>query len=544
MGYHKSVVARTEVQERSVTSHSTVPIPVPVIKVKLRGMKTIRKQPNWYTSFQAWIAQPCAEGEWLYRGQATKYASITPSLLREKPKSVPRRALYQLSLHIADKIFQMSPVFRSKGLHPELTEDPTEIKLIQIGTQLTGQPLFDHVISSPEVLRALAQHYGFPTQFVDLTLNPMVAAFFATHVHVNDTYYVSVEPGTIFRWPARRLSKARLFISLDSDNEDFSIDAIPAIDLSSINKYLRRPKNQEAVLATPSRDPLQYFRVHPSFSASPEELDMIDMARLSSCQKFELPPSCGHEIEESDGVTTDGLFPDLIDPGYSYLSVIALMSIILHDPDDPEYAWLKNHPRDSSLIEQLNSGILASHIILDRECLRLIPRCPINDIFRKYPLSDAEHIVTVLSETAIRAAGLLGLSTTAEEKMQQDAKDEIFRRLDTLRSSPLNPVRNLNDLMGFINLARGEVYGSEEIEWIRPEIQRRVSRVQEIINFAEYVPPYALQKPASYSQFIEALESDENYEKMINKQIHAHNIWKGSEDPFPPFDGPTIETPF
>ena len=59
-------------------------------------------------------------------------------------------------------------------------------------------------ITAEQLIRALAQHYDFPTFFVDISFSPAVAAFFATHEVREGRYVETGDSGVVHRWPAVR----------------------------------------------------------------------------------------------------------------------------------------------------------------------------------------------------------------------------------------------------------------------------------------------------------------------------------------------------
>jgi FRG domain len=118
-------------------------------------------------------------------------------------------------------------------------------------------------VSFGELVRALAHHYGFPTFFVDLTLEPLVAAFFATYEYMDGRYVVrESEPSVVYRRPARRASSVRLQIPVEQPRGD-GVSAVNAIDLTKTSRYVRRPHNRTRVLATPVSRPVGPTPVRP-----------------------------------------------------------------------------------------------------------------------------------------------------------------------------------------------------------------------------------------------------------------------------------------
>lgn len=93
----------------------------------------------------------------LYRGQSRYYGRCKPSLYR---KQWTREALFERELQLADFTIILNE-------HPEIKER------IKAGLKIN--------------YLGLAQHYGIPTDILDLTNSPLVAAFFATTTYDSET---------------------------------------------------------------------------------------------------------------------------------------------------------------------------------------------------------------------------------------------------------------------------------------------------------------------------------------------------------------------
>jgi hypothetical protein len=327
-----------------------------------------------------------------------------------------------------------------------------------------------------------------------------VAAYFATHALTELGYRVRAEEsGVVYRWPVLRRSALRLEIPTSSDRQE--AEPITAVDLSQINEHFRRPRSQAAVLATPATaSAIETILRSGLFEFSPEELRVVDMVELPSCESFELPPSAGEELSRIEGASMDGLFPDRIDLGHSYLSAIGLLSMIVHHPDDLVIPFW-DEPTSQEFRDHFERGIRAACAILDRECLRLVPDYPPGLPHEHMPLLEAAMTISTLTRESILAAkhskSLVKDSEVKEHQRkelasllaQYKARREAFQdtRDEGGRATPETGPEEL-DPMAVSIMSPGD-------EWIIPEVERRFRIVEKIISDSGKVPVYALLRP-------------------------------------------------
>ena len=273
------------------------------------------------------------------------------------------------------------------------------------------------------------------------------------------------------------------------------------------------------------------------------------MAKLPSCERFQLPPGAGHELTELTGVSANALFPDRIDLGYSYLSIIALLSLIIHNPD----RW--GVPRDEEpgvdgLRKRFNDGIHTGQIVLDRECFRLVPECPVTETQRGHTRLDAEMDLLLYvqdARKAIRAVGSEEISKRKRilrEKLEAAASEEIERKRAAWDAALWEAFGNDTERWWAAEQAFGYPESIDvglrywdtpsSTDWVLPEIDRRYRLVQDIVQNAGKVPAYAVRDPVKYSSLIDALPSAPQYEEEVTSQVSAHRLWLPEEPVFRP----------
>ena len=400
--------------------------------------------PAWYESFRQWLAEPSPLDEWLYRGQAARYGSVQPSLLREGHRQYYSIELYELGNRVVEGVLVPSPLLGPTRIHPAVITAPLDVGLTSFAASLLGTPpTMLPGVSLAEVVRALAQHYGFPTFFIDLSLDPIVAAFFAAYEYTDARYVVRAsEPSVVYRWPAKRSSSARMQIPVDGSRADGVTD-INAIDLTQTSRYVRRPHNQRAVLATPVSRPLGPLPVLP-FATPLEDMTLVDLAELGSCESFALPAGAGFDLTRLTGVSEDGLFPDRIDLGYSCLALVAFLSLVVHHPDDGDTA--RGHAA-AFLLKRFQDALSYAASILDHESLRLVPGFRTSRSTRASVLECATFL-RVCAEDGRRAVAALDsprVSAAAEKsrkRLVRAAREEFALRVEAWNTAVANAVED------------------------------------------------------------------------------------------------------
>jgi len=142
----------------------------------------------WFEEAESHGAIPFAVSQ-LYRGQNTRHAPMLPSIARGL-QSADIEKISQCS--IADQAKIVLRVAQSWWFSRELTHHP--ISHHAVGQRLDLDPI------------ALAQHYGIPTGYLDLTDDFNVSAFFATCHETNDGWKpVDAGVGVIYRVHLQKL---------------------------------------------------------------------------------------------------------------------------------------------------------------------------------------------------------------------------------------------------------------------------------------------------------------------------------------------------
>lgn len=469
------------------------------------------------SNFERWINEPCPKDVWVYRGQSAKYDSITPSGLRPFNRQTFGTRLFDIDPRIAYTLFH-------KSILREISE-PTGILTKEINFSLEGtqnylQNDLEEKISWSRIIRSLGQHYGFPSFYIDLTLNPWVAVAFAT-MQYNTNKILSTKPGVIYRWPARRDNNYKLYVN-----------DIEVIDLSNVSLFFRRPVIQASVMALPVRLPKMakdFFRVPGAalhFPVESDSLEVIDMKQLSDCESFNLKLSSQEPFFIKD---LRWLFPDPIDLGFSYMTTIALLSLIVHYPEEQEF--YEDYPKNiaQKLYRQYESMIKAAQVVLDRECFRLVPGLNVSPEM-KIPLSNSLHTVNFQVELATDAVTNVGdvqtqgLSAKIRRKIARELlSNEDFKRESLLfidDTIPFDVNIEYNTSHFFLTPVQEEKQHNKNII---SEIHRRHNLFKDIVDRAEKVPAYAVLNSEKYCSFYEVFITNKEYENEIKKVVASQS---------------------
>lgn len=111
---------------------------------------------------------------YVFRGQAKYYEPCLPILWRERNLQKRIQNTWKSYFYTAEMIIAMNshPIINQYINNPIIYSDGYKKTKIDIPIQYDG----------------LAQHYGIPTKYLDITIDKWVAAFFATTITINDTY--------------------------------------------------------------------------------------------------------------------------------------------------------------------------------------------------------------------------------------------------------------------------------------------------------------------------------------------------------------------
>ena len=443
---------------------------------------------EWYEAFVCWSREPSPTGEWVYRGQAARHRAIVPLLMRRglRERHVVRK-LFGIDYDVARALLDASPVFGAGALHPVI-DDAAGTAIESLAAMLGSAPSAHPDVSFAELVRALAQHYDYPTFFIDVSFHPLVSALFASHhAEPDGCYRPSDEDGALYRWPVERRSARRCLIRGETGGERVELGVI---DIREVHALARRPSTQHAALATPVHDPKP---VYQPFQTPIDRLECVDMGALDCCQRFELPPCAGHTLAERTGASLTGLFPDRIDLGYSYLAVIALLSLTIHRPEhvDGEMA--------SRLQEIFDTTVGAARALLDRECFRLAPGVDVTAQARRMSLVDVQSTIHLRAEAARRAVAYMGTHDGAAlEQSLLEAKRDRQQQIATMQFRGLEEaVREVKGDAAAQALGEGRRYtvARGEHDWVMAEIDRRLARVEPILDAADWLPLWAVGMP-------------------------------------------------
>lgn len=468
---------------------------------------------KWLTRFVRWAHKPSPTGEWVYRGQAAKYQAIVPSLMRPGLREHhASRELFDIDYDVAQAIFSASPTFGEGALHPVIS-DTMGSQIEGLAAMMGSAPSIHPEVSFAELARALAQHYDYPTFFVDVSFHPLVSAMFASHKFGADGYRVSDDAGVLYRWPVERKSARRCNIHGTIRGELFELGVI---DIRNVHPMVRRPNTQYAALATPVFDPKPIYQ---PFQTSIDQLECVDMGALECCDRFVLPPRAAQTLSEQTGVTIAGLFPDCIDLGFSYLAVIALLSLTIHHPKETD-------GKVAELLEAMfDRTVSAARALLDRECFRLDPEVEVTSHARLYSLVDLRSSVHLQVETARRAVADMNTPGGARRAHNQIEKKRA--RLQKIANERFTGWKEaVHSVLGdeaAENLGESPQYtitrGNND--WVLGEIDRRLHRVDPILKTADWLPIWALDN-AMGEDLRGVLNSNQEYETTMRGQQHIN----------------------
>jgi FRG domain len=411
-----------------------------------------------------------------------------------------------------------------------------------------------------EVAQALAQHYDFPTFLIDMSLNSSVAAFFAANRLSADGFTIREDaPSHVYRWPARRTSATRLHISLLDEPLYKQWGSVDVVDLQHINSYICRPRNQMAAVANPVFRPHDYLSPEsllptdtPYFSTPLEDYTLVDLSKLSTCDRFELPPAAGHVLAKLTAATYEAMFPNSIDLGLSYISMAAFLSMIIRDPDGFGIDRSKE-PEIEAERHQWLTNLRMARAVLDREHVRLIPGYQMNSRYGDMTLRRCGYMMSDMVNAArqiLRNPGPKGNPLRAKVEAAASAQFEM------LRGVVGQVYTNMTDLKGVERqYMEGYImsYGSEEqkallrpfytrkngprpaemrvqrsafdTELYEKELDRRFDIVSRVFRRSEKVPAYAVLDPTRWQHFRDSCPSDEDYELEIKRQAQASDRW-------------------
>lgn len=435
------------------------------------------------------MAEPCPLDEWVYRGQPAQYENIIPSALRSGNAGRFTDRLADLDPRSVNDLLMRSPVRAISAHMGEVIDANVDLTLEGPLSYLAHRTAEAPTPST--IIRALGQHYGFPTCFVDLSTDPWVAAAFAT---VRDgTILPNTEtPGTVFRWPARRRSRSHL-----------TIENIDAVDLSGISPHFRRPVVQASVLAIPvslpplATETVSIPGVSRHFPSTLPSLASTDISLLSCCERFNL-----YRPEEGPRAVRDFalLFPNSIDLGYAYLTASALLSLITVFPEnDDHYEPLERR----TLKQQFELTLHAMTVVLARQASRLVPSLPLGPEVRT-SLPSAVH--GVMSQVEIAGAAPAIIDCNANSFMARRALDRrraLLRLIPSLSSrisehSPLDVM-----LVGGKLFAAPVEDGELDFSWVCSEVTARSQAFLEVADWSGMAPAWALVDPPSHESLID-----------------------------------------
>lgn len=497
-----------------------------ILDVELKAETTMSSTEE----FRKWISKKCPADEWVYRGQRASYENILPAIARGGNDRFFGNRLHNIEPRVAVDLFAMSPVFEVETLvHSDFLGGIDLDKEHYLA--FLPDPGSDKV-SLSQFLRCLAQHYGVPTLCVDLTLDPWVALSFATNNSSNGNYEVSTVPGIVYRWPASRISESRMQLAYSSQHD--IARTVDLLDISNCSPHFKRPLLQSSVLALPVEIPEFNASVFETPGAgryhavSFDDIEVADLLSDSSIESF--------RFDEADCIalascapSLDGLFPNIIDLGYSYLSLIGLVSIIAMPPQ-PENEFIEDRVPEEyrgRTEAQYDNIINVASAILERECFRLVPEVSLSTQLSR----NVKIAVLELHAQAKLALEAIGMLNNAEQidSYRRLARELSFRMLGEMNSDFSERLRKTlpSDYIVYFNYAEGKIeagpFGNypKFTDWIEPEIKSRLAVVDGVTDFASFAPAYAFGGISEHRIFLETLDSNRDYQTQVENAVQA-----------------------
>jgi len=481
---------------------------------------------GWQTAFAEFMRESSGDGEWVYRGQPARFPSIVPSLMREHNRWMHGNKLASFEARVAKALSAGSPHYDLDRIHPGL-HPSDEIGMLPNGTPNTTLS----TIAPNELIRALAQHYDFPTFLLDVSFSPAVAAFFATHELKDGRYVATEDIGVVYRWPVVRRSPSRLTIPGAG---------IGVIDLQPTAASFMRPHQQKAAVAVPVTRSMDLFAPetlveagHASPFVTPiSDLELVDLAELSSCRRFELPVGAAGELRAQLGVSQAALFPDVVDFGFSYFAMATFLSMAIHEP-----GYFGPDPRHDALLAGVyQRGIAAGRSILDREFLRLrggalVARPALT-------LVETRGEIDVLAEGARKAVQLMIAMDDDQDPEMLRHRKRLARETYTVASKRHRALRRaVKDDPGLAGLAlpprprqRDFVlqHSPGATVWAPAELDRRVAALARVLDFADTLPLHLLTAAPAGAGHTAAFDADPEREAEVLATLAAARDWLSS----------------
>jgi hypothetical protein len=267
-------------------------------------------------------------------GPVTSLEQLRDVVARVQEMAGGRRLLFRGQGHLYSSI-------RSGRARPKAMPTKLEVEQswISMAEQMLGRPLDPPYAGN--LSKAILQHYGLPTYFVDLTSDPEIAAWFATHAYAERT---STWIGSSLRLVkeaaySQRTDGVAYVLALAFEDADALMEAGHLFDLSVLPRELTRPHRQRGWLML-DRPPVLPTPTQHWFATIE-----IDCAAFPATR------------------TIDDLFPPPAeDPGYSFLRSVPYVQI-----PSAYFDQGRDHPRSSNsktaaLIDRMCFGARALEI--------------------------------------------------------------------------------------------------------------------------------------------------------------------------------------
>jgi hypothetical protein len=210
--------------------------------------------------------------------------------------------------------------------------------------------------------------------------------------------------------------------------------------------------------------------------------------------------------------------------------VIALLSMIIPRKED-----LNKLPMKEALEDIKQRALAIGDSILNRECIRTVEGLKESFLSNLMTIQETRIHLSALGHSALQSVDLIGSEKVIEqlELVLNQGLTEIQIIAEQRHEAY---VKALRQTLGEKRAASMEPpkpkitmdLPKKPPAWLRDQLNKRLLSVESILKTAEFVPVYALKRPADFKNHIASLPSSEYYKKRVNEQLEAQKRWISS----------------